>query len=222
MKKIAIVYATKHGQTEKIARYMEDRLQQRGLSTQIINTGEATPLSSEVDGVIYGAPVYRSQFPKSIVAWVKKNRATLSRMPTALFTVSLNAADKRPEAREADRMLIRSFIDQSGFAPGLTTSIAGACKYRDYYWPVRLLMKRISRLAGGETDTSRNHEYTSWPKVDAFLTAFQNVDAKNPSIVNLAGRRGLGESNSLPRSDSDQVVLKTPWVNSENNVQSQV
>lgn len=222
MKKIAIVYSTKHGQTEKIARYMEDKLQQRGFSTQIINTGEVTPLSSEVDGVIYGAPVYRGQFPKSIVSWVKKNKATLAQMPTALFTVSLNAADQRPEAREADRMLIHSFIDLSGFAPGLTASIAGACKYRDYYWPVRLLMKRISRLAGGNTDTSRNHEYTVWPKVDAFLTAFQNVNVRNTSVVDLAGRRGLNESNSLPRSDSDQVVLETPWVNSENNVQSQV
>jgi menaquinone-dependent protoporphyrinogen oxidase len=207
MKKIAIVYATKFGQTEKIARYMEDKLQQRGFSTQLLNASEKEPLSPEVDGVVYGGPVYSGKFPKRLIQWVRSNRASLDRIPTALFTVSLNAADKRPEARAADRMLIRKLIEQSGFAPGLTASFAGALKYRDYFWPIRLIMRRISRSAGGDTDTSKNYEYTSWPKVDSFLSSFLSAKERASSIVDLADRRLPIDRGPLTKEEWEQVIL---------------
>ncbi len=207
VKKIAIVYATKYGQTEKICRYMEDRLQQRGFSTQLIDAARETPLSSEVDGIVYGTPVYRGKFSRPLVAWVKKNRKTLEKLPTALFTVSLNAADKHPEARDADRALVRQLIEQTGFVPNLTACFAGALKYREYYWPVRLLMRRISRRAGGDTDTSKNYEYTVWAKVDAFLTAFQNAKGRVSSVVDLEERRFPQQRRPLTQEEWTQVIL---------------
>lgn len=207
MRKIAIVYSTKYGQTEKIARYMADWLQQRGISTLTIDASSGAPISSEVNGVIYGGPVYRGKFPKKLILWVKKNKESMARIPTALFTVSLNAADKRPEAREADLFLIQKFIEQSSFAPRMTASFAGALKYREYFWPIRLIMRRISRLAGGDIDTSRNYEYTSWPKVDAFLNVFQNMKRNDSSPVDPAQRRVANGSHPLTNEEWDQVIL---------------
>lgn len=173
MKKIAIVFASRHGQTSKIAHYMENKLQEQGFSTQLIDAaGPDTHLHSEADGVIYGSPVYRGKFESSVLRWVKNHKANLRRMPSALFTVALNAADQRPSARAADDGLLCSFMTQTSWVPSYVASFAGALKYREYFWPIRLLMKRISREAGGSTDTSRNHEYTSWAQVDSFVATF--------------------------------------------------
>jgi len=194
MKKVAVVYSSKHGQTEKIARYMEDKLQERGFSTQVINVNRETPLSSEVDGVIYGGPVYGGKFSKQLIQWTKRHRATLDKLPTAFFTVSLNAADKHPEARKADSELIQKFVTQSEFAPNQTASIAGALKYRNYFWPMRLLMRRISRKACGDTDMSRNYEYTVWAQVDHFLSSFQKMTSVETSKAKVAELRFIGHS----------------------------
>lgn len=207
MKKIAIVYATKFGQTKKIAKYIEEKLQERGFSTQLLNVKENSQLSSEVEGVIYGGPVYQGKFSRQLIQWVKKNRPLLNTLPTALFTVSLNAADKRAEARAADLQLIQNFIAQSGYAPNLSDSFAGALMYRSYFWPVRLLMRRISRLAGGDTDTSKNYEYTDWARIESFLSSFQNLGNLSVVPVNLKDRRAQASSNPLSKEEWEQVVL---------------
>jgi menaquinone-dependent protoporphyrinogen IX oxidase len=36
-------------------------------------------------------------------------------------------------------------------------------------------MKRISKQAGGATDTSRDHEYTDWAALDRFLDQWKSV-----------------------------------------------
>jgi menaquinone-dependent protoporphyrinogen oxidase len=46
--------------------------------------------------------------------------------------------------------------------------IAGALKYSRYPLPLRWLMKRIAAKAGGDTDTSRDYEYTDWAQVEAY------------------------------------------------------
>ena len=46
--------------------------------------------------------------------------------------------------------------------------VAGALLYRQYRPAIRLLMRIISMMAGGSTDTSRDHEYTDWKAVSRF------------------------------------------------------
>lgn len=173
MKKIAIVYASRSGQTGKIARYMENKLQERGFSTQLVNAKDKSCLlASNIDAVIYGSPVYGGKFSKAVVSWVIGHHFLLTKIPTAAFSVSLNVADKRNAARAADDELLRKLMHQSGWIPDFAASFAGALKYRAYSWPMRLIMKRISRAAGGDTDTSKDYEYTKWSEVDSFLSAF--------------------------------------------------
>jgi len=51
--------------------------------------------------------------------------------------------------------------------PGVqVTSFAGALLYRRYNPVIRLLMRFIVGAAGGETDTSRDYEYTDWKAVE--------------------------------------------------------
>ena len=49
---------------------------------------------------------------------------------------------------------------------------AGAIMYRKYGFLKRFFMKLIASGAGGNTDTSKNYEYTDWDEVEHFTTGF--------------------------------------------------
>lgn len=204
-KTIAVVYASHHGQTEKISQYLVERLRERGYSTQLTNVNNFSPSISGVDGVIYGGPVYRGKFPRSLTGWVESQKMVLDQLPTALFTVSLNAADPRPEARIADIDLIRQFRLETGHSPRHTASFAGALKYRDYYWPLRLIMRNISKRAGGSTDMAANHEYTDWAQVDRFVHLFmESLENAPPEAKNTSASQ---KDRPLTDEEWEQVIL---------------
>ena len=60
------------------------------------------------------------------------------------------------------------FLVRTGWTPKATGTLAGAVLYRDYNWFIRFLMKCFAAGHGGQTDTSRNYEYTKWDLVEKF------------------------------------------------------
>src|SRR5204862_8025935 len=64
------------------------------------------------------------------------------------------------------------FFRQPGSLPTLTKPLAGALRYTQYPWLKRWIMKRIVAKAGGDTDTTRDHEYTDWNELRAFAGEF--------------------------------------------------
>ena len=64
------------------------------------------------------------------------------------------------------------FFDETRWRPMVTKMVAGALLYTRYNWIVRQMMKRIVKKAGGDTDTSRDYEYTDWADVRQFAEQF--------------------------------------------------
>lgn len=175
MKQIAIVYQSKYGQTAKIARHMHDHLLQKDIGVRLLELKTKTDdpvLDAPVDAVIVGGPVYALKYSPLLIAWTKKHLAEINRLRSAFFSVSLNAADKRPASRSAAQGLLMKFIEQSGMNPTMTASFSGALKYSEYNWFIRLIMKQISRSAGGPTNTNRDYEMTDWEQIDRFIDTF--------------------------------------------------
>jgi menaquinone-dependent protoporphyrinogen oxidase len=67
---------------------------------------------------------------------------------------------------------IDRFVKDTGWTPTVTKSVAGALMYTRYNWIKRFVMKRIAQKAGGDTDTSRDYEYTDWNDLRAFAGQF--------------------------------------------------
>ncbi|HEU0200451.1 MAG TPA: flavodoxin domain-containing protein, partial [Burkholderiaceae bacterium] len=89
-------------------------------------------------------------------------------------SVSLSAGG--PGAKpEAARRYVRDFLRQVGWQPALTATFAGALPYSKYGTFKRWLVLLFVRLAGGETDASRDYEYTDWSAVDRFATDFARL-----------------------------------------------
>ena len=68
--------------------------------------------------------------------------------------------------------MIDDFRAETGWRPKSTKAVAGALLYSKYNFLLRWIMKRISRQAGGTTDTSKDHEYTDWAALDRFVEEF--------------------------------------------------
>jgi menaquinone-dependent protoporphyrinogen oxidase len=59
--------------------------------------------------------------------------------------------------------------------------VAGALLYRKYGFLKRWIMKRIVARAGGDTDTSRDYEYTDWNDMRAFAKEFLQLVGRDAS-----------------------------------------
>ncbi len=216
MKKVALVFATRYGQTGKIMEFINGRLSKNGELVTIVLDVSKDPnksFSDNVDMVIIGAPVYRGKFPKELVRWVRLHRDELRSRTVAFFSVSLNAADRRPEARLADDQLLRTFINAIGLVPKYVASFAGALKYLKYNWILRYIMRNISRTAGGPVDISRDYELTDWERVSSFVDAIvkQNFTS-NPDVRFLTERRFPRDRNMDRLSPEFEQIWATEIV----------
>ena len=170
MAKVLILYATSEGHTARVAERIAQGLRDRGhgvVSQRVDASGTILHLES-YEGVIVGAPVHYGRHPAHLRTLLRRHRAGLAALPGAFFSVSLSARTKPPAAQR----YLGDFLRQAGWQPRHTATFAGALPYSKYAAWKRLLMIAFAGLAGGDTDASRDYEYTDWDAVDRFAEGF--------------------------------------------------
>ncbi len=121
--------------------------------------------------ILIGAGIRYGHFNKRILTFTKKYAEQLNSMKSAFFGVCLTA--RKPEKRTAETNLyVRKFLTNTPWKPTLKTAIAGALLYPQYKWYDRLAIRLIMTLTGGETDTSKQIEYTDWEQATDFANEF--------------------------------------------------
>ncbi|HXZ48031.1 MAG TPA: menaquinone-dependent protoporphyrinogen IX dehydrogenase [Usitatibacter sp.] len=172
MPRVLIVFASIDGQTARIAERMALTLREAGLEALVHDVDSPEP--PEVAGhaaVIVGGGIRYGRHSAALEQWVRSHLAELARRPGAFFSVCLSAGG--PGARPATADGYRAdFMRRTGWYPATQASFAGALPYRRYNPFVRLMMRIIVGVAGGDTDASRDYEYTDWDAVEIFAAAF--------------------------------------------------
>ena len=179
MSRILILFSSHDGQTRRIASRVGEVLARAGHETVLRFAGEPGPRAAieASDAVIVGAPIRYGHYPKRFEALVREHLAALRARPNAFFSVCLTAGG--PGAKPAVASgYVRDFVERTGWQPGDTAILAGALLYRKYNPFIRLMMRFIVGRAGGETDTSRDYEYTDWDAVERFATRFAAAAAR--------------------------------------------
>jgi len=176
MAQILIAYATKNGQTLKIADFIGNELMKMGHRVDFYNCEQkydADP--GQYHAVIVGGPVRFSSLPKPLEKWVRNHCAHLQARPTVFFSVCLGILQKENErVQNEERQIVENFFAKTHWHPVDWTIFAGALKYSQYNWFLKRLMHWISKKAGRTTDMSIDYEYTHWADVQAFV---QKVDS---------------------------------------------
>lgn len=173
-RQILIVYGTKYGQTEKVARRIAEIILARGESATILDADRMSRalVLTAYDGVIVGASVIGGRHQRSVRRFVLSQRDALDSMPCAFFSVSGSAGSYDANGRADAQRCLDEFLRDTGWRPDMTQLVAGAIKCTKYNPLLRWVMKQISKRHFGPTDTSRDHELTDWAEVQRFADRF--------------------------------------------------
>lgn len=173
MSRILILYATTEGHTARIADRIAQRLRGMGHGAEL-HRADSVPSGfnpTAYDGVIVGASIHYGHHPDYLLALIRRHKAALASRPGAFFSVSLSGGG--PGAKpEAARRYLETFLRKAGWRPPQTATFAGALRYSRYGFFKKQLMRLIVGMAGGDTDTTRDYEYTDWDAVERFAEDF--------------------------------------------------
>ncbi|ELZ54944.1 MULTISPECIES: flavodoxin domain-containing protein [unclassified Haloferax] len=171
---ILVAYGSKEGQTEKIAGRIAVALAAHGhdVRTESVDDAAAAEALVDADAVLVGSSIHLGAHSKSVYGFVREHRDDIEARPNGFFQVSLSSALDDADARAEVATYIDEFIEESGWHPERMAAFGGALRYSEYGFLTRLVMKRIATDATGDTDTSRDYEYTDWDEVESFAADF--------------------------------------------------
>ena len=163
-----IYYATRDGQSRRIAEHIARRLAETGTSALPRDLAPTLPPSGELAKasliVLVAAVRYGRHLPEAD-RFLAAYQAVPSPPPLVLASVNLSA--RKPS--KGDRIgnpYLRKLIARHRLRPILAVAFAGRLDYARYGWLDRQIIRFIMRLTGGPTDPATCIEYTSWRAVD--------------------------------------------------------
>lgn len=171
-----LLYCSTDGQTKKIMTQIANDLRKRGLECDVrdLNSVQQSLNLSAYKKVLIGASVRYGYFNKSLDKFITRHLSQLNEMPSAFFGVNLTARKAEKNTPETNSY-IRKFLDKTPWKPTLTGVFAGALFYPRYKWIDRVMIQLIMRMTKGETDPTKEIEYTDWNKVSEFATDFAKI-----------------------------------------------
>ncbi len=176
--KALILYSSRDGQTREIAARIAQTLAPQQLC-DVIDLLEAQKVEwSQYDRVLIGASIRYGHFHPALIKFVTQHRAELLQRVSGFFSVNLTAR-KADKCTPETNAYTRKFLEQSPWQPDCCAVFAGALRYPRYRWFDRVMIQLIMRMTGGETDTSKEVEYTDWNKVTVFAQDFVQLPGKS-------------------------------------------
>jgi menaquinone-dependent protoporphyrinogen oxidase len=175
MSRILVLYGTTDGHTAKVARTLGETLRIHGAEVDVIEAGTAPLHPQDYAGVIVAASVHAGGYQRTVQRWVRTHANELRGKPTAFVSVCLGVLQRDPKVQQELAAIVNRFFTATGWQPTMSETVAGALLYTRYNWIKRWIMKRIARKAGGDTDTTRDYEYTNWTDVRYFADRFSRA-----------------------------------------------
>ena len=172
MTRILVVYGTTDGQTRKVAQELGIALRRAGVDADVFPASPLAPGPADYAGVIVAASLHAGKYQRSVRKWVTQHASALRAKPSAFVSVCMMVRDPRQEAQLQLGRTMRGFAESCDWRPACLKPVAGALAYTRYGWLKRWAVKKMAAKLGGDTDTSRDHEYTDWADLRAFAREF--------------------------------------------------
>ena len=173
MQRVLILFATKEGQTQKVATRIFEHFENAGVIGHLVNAADSSAVKQidldSFDLLVFGASMHAGGLERELVDFVNTNAHQIEKQARSFFLVLLSAATRDSALKDeslADarlkmqRQLSVQFDD--------TEMIAGALAYSKYSFPLKWVMRRIAAKAGEGTDMSHDYEYTDWLQVERY------------------------------------------------------
>jgi len=166
----ALYYATRDGQSRRIAEHISRRLAETGIPGPAQDLAVVQPASSDLAAaavvVLVAAVRYGRHLPEAN-RFLGVYRSLHSPPPLALASVNLTAR-KSAKTTVTSNVYLRKVIARHHLAPAVAVAFAGCLDYQRYGWLDRWIIRFIMLLTRGPTNPNTCIEYTSWRAVDEF------------------------------------------------------
>lgn len=167
MKKTLLLYSGQDGQTLKIMHFIQSQLTATH-HCELRNLHQTKKIdATEYDLVIIGAAVRYGGLNKKLYQFIQQNVETLNATSNGFFCVNLTARKAGKDTPESS-VYMKKFLKRSIWLPQKQAVFAGALKYPQYNMFDRTMIRFIMKITGGETDPTKEVEYTDWQKVAEF------------------------------------------------------
>ncbi|WP_434357755.1 menaquinone-dependent protoporphyrinogen IX dehydrogenase [Parasalinivibrio latis] len=167
MRRVLMLHSSREGQTVKILRFMEQQLGKE-FECELVSLHDEPKVDiSSYDKVIVGASIRYGHLNAKLYNFIRENQKALAQSDNAFFCVNLTARKPGKDIPE-NSAYIKKFLAKSSWQPKKIAVFAGALFYPRYRLFDRVMIRFIMKITGGETDTSKEVEYTDWGKVRAF------------------------------------------------------
>jgi len=171
MTKVLIAYATREGQTRRIAEHLAGYLRARGAQVSVVELSSQEATVTDHDAVVLAASVHDRQHEPEAVAFARRHALALNARPCLVLSVS--SAQMMAESPRSSRLLrrlgalgarqlLRELLAQTQLSTQLAYPVAGALAYTRYSLRQRLTFQLFARLTGLPTDASRDHVSTDY------------------------------------------------------------
>jgi len=174
-----LCYATRDGQSRRIAAHLAGRLADSGIAAPPHDLAAAFPAPEELAAaplvVVVAAVRYGRHLPEA-ERFCAAYRALPA--PAPLVFVSVNLTARKPgKDTAAGNPYLRKLLARHRLQPAVAAAVAGRLDYPRYTWLDRQLIRFIMKLTGGPTDPAACVEFTSWPAVDRIAARIVELHA---------------------------------------------
>jgi len=172
-----LFYATRDGQSRRIAERIAARLADRGIDAPSRDLADAFPVPADFAAAplvaVVAAVRYGRHLPEA-ERLLATYRELLARAPLVFVSVNL-AARKSGKDTVAGNQYLRKLLARHRLKPALATAVAGRIDYPRYRWRDRQMIRLIMMMTGGPTDPQTCVEFTAWPAVDAIAARIADL-----------------------------------------------
>jgi menaquinone-dependent protoporphyrinogen oxidase len=166
----ALYYATRDGQSRRIAEHIGRRLAESEILAPPQDLAANLPAAADVAAasvvVLVAAVRYGRHLPEAD-RFLAAYRSLNSPPPLAFASVNLTAR-KPAKTTATGNPYLHKVIARHRLAPAVAVAFAGRLDYRRYGWFDRQMIRFIMLLTRGPTDPDTCVEFTSWRAVDEF------------------------------------------------------
>ena len=181
--RILVFYGTTDGHTAKVANAIAAALRAHDADVDLANAaGTWDPDPRDYAAVIVAASVHAGTYQRPVRRWARAHAAALDSRPTAFVSVCLAALKRTDQVNRDLAAIFGRFTAETTWRPKETKVVAGSLKYTKYGWFKRRFMRRIVAAAGGDTDTTRDYEYTDWTDLEEFAIRFLETH-RDPAVA---------------------------------------
>lgn len=166
MKKLLVLYSTRDGHTKKIVDFILKQNEQWCIDVNDLHT--SLSISPEgYDQILIAASIRYGHFHPSLNEYVQKYKDVLCNKTWSFISVNL-VARKSEKNSPNTNLYTKKWLEQTPVKPTYIEVVAGALQYSKYNWWQTLIIQFIMKMTGGNTDKSKDIEFTNWEKVQKF------------------------------------------------------